>query len=77
MSDTKRDPWGNVGPCVACGAKVRYSGYVPRIYLCHECGGERPHAPGVVVRDGRLYYEPDNDETPGKERTGIEQEGGE
>ena len=50
----------NEGDCPACGKTVRYCGYVPRIYLCADCGGERPHAEGVVERDGRLYYEPDD-----------------
>lgn len=55
------------GNCPACGKLVNYYGYVPRIYLCSDCGGERPHAEGVVERDGRLYYEPDNTaETGGK-----------
>lgn len=62
-SGTVRDPFENVGDCPACGTTVRYSGYVPRIYLCADCGGEKPHAEGVVERDGRLYYEPDNDQT--------------
>jgi len=46
------------GDCPACGQTVVYHGYVPRIFLCGDCGGEKPHAPGVVERDGRLYYEP-------------------
>jgi len=61
------------GDCVACGKTVRYCGYVPRIYLCTDCGGERPHGEGVVERDGRLYYEPDSDETAGKTSTETEQ----
>lgn len=52
----------NVGDCPACGKTVRYYGYHPVIYLCGDCGGERPHAEGVVERDGRLYYEPENEE---------------
>lgn len=51
----------NEGSCPACGKCVRYCGYVPRIYLCADCGGEEPHAEGVVERDGRLYYEPDDE----------------
>lgn len=49
------------GECPACGKAVRYTGYVPRIYLCADCGGEKPHADGVVERDGRLFYEPEGD----------------
>jgi uncharacterized protein (DUF983 family) len=49
------------GDCPVCGETVRYCGYVPRIYLCPDCGGERPHAEGVVERDGRLYYQPDTE----------------
>jgi len=65
MSEVERDPFGSVGNCPACGITVRYSGYVPRIYLCADCGGARPHADGVVERDGRLYYEPESDKTVG------------
>ena len=50
------------GDCPACGTTVRYYDYVPRLYLCADCGGEKPHAEGVVERDGRLYYEPNGDE---------------
>jgi hypothetical protein len=62
------DGRANQGDCRACGTTVHYFGYVPHIYLCGDCGGERPHAEGVVERDGRLYYEPDTDED-GAERS--------
>jgi predicted amidophosphoribosyltransferase len=58
----------NEGECPACGKTVRYCGYVPRIYLCADCGGERPHAEGVVERDGHLYYEPDIEANGGEGR---------
>ena len=54
--------WENEGDCPACGKTVRYVGYVPGSYLCGDCGGERPHAEGVVERDGILYYEPGKDD---------------
>ncbi len=50
------------GECPACGTTVRYTDYVPRVFLCLDCGGERPHAEGVVERDGYLYYEPEEAE---------------
>lgn len=51
----------NAADCPACGKTVRYYGYVPVTYLCGDCGGEKPHAEGVVERNGRLYYEPEGD----------------
>jgi len=62
------------GECPACGKTVRYTGYVPRIFLCLDCGGEEPHADGVHADDeGRLHYEePDDEElvTDGGEEVG-------
>lgn len=64
----------NEGDCPACGKTVQYCGYVPRIYLCADCGGERPHAEGVVERNGRLYYEPNDDRSlhTGTDRTEVD-----
>jgi predicted RNA-binding Zn-ribbon protein involved in translation (DUF1610 family) len=62
------------GECPACGKTVRYTGYVPRIFLCLDCGGEEPHADGVYADDeGRLHYEEPDDEklvTDGGEEVG-------
>ena len=63
------------GDCPSCGKTVRYYGYHPGVFLCGDCGGERPHAEGVVERDGRLYYEPDNRSlSPGTKRNGGDDE---
>lgn len=51
------------GECPACGTTVRYTGYVPHIFLCLDCGGEKPHADGVYADDqGRLHYEGPDDQ---------------
>lgn len=45
------------GNCPACGKTVRYVDYHPGIFLCGDCGGEKPWAEGVYEKDGYLYYE--------------------
>jgi len=37
--------------------------YHPRIFLCDDCGSEKPWADGVYEKDGYLYYDdPDGGE---------------
>ncbi|ELZ96211.1 hypothetical protein [Haloferax sulfurifontis] len=58
-------PKGNFfeGDCPACGKTVRYHGYHPGIFLCGDCGGEKPWAEGVYEEDGYLYYDEPGAET--------------
>lgn len=51
------------GDCRACGETVRYLDYHPGIFLCEDCGGEKPWAEGVYEKDGYLYYEEPEGET--------------
>ena len=58
-------PQGSVheGDCPACGKTVRYVDYHPGIFLCDDCGSEKPWADGVYEKDGYLYYDdPDGGE---------------